>query len=193
MNFKEACRWLASSRVRLDLLNSFNQPLTGGQLCRRLRIPADRCSRVLRRFASVGLLRCLNAKARQNRLYWLTVFGLRCQQHTWRLQRHAVLIHECPDVDWDLYGWACHRHRSTVIQVLCKPMQPSAMKQRARSEYGDVRMSANNVRDVIKLLLRLRIVRRIHLPRRAHPVYELTKQGRVFRRLLIQAATGWLG
>ncbi len=193
MKCEEACRWLTSNGVRINLINAFHQPLTGGQLCRRTGIPAGRCSRVLRRFASAGLLRCLNAKARQNRLYWLTDFGLRCQRHTWRYQQRAVLIHECPAVDWDLYGWACYRHRSTVIRALCKPMQPSGLKQRARSEYEDVRMSANNVRDVIRLVLRRGIVRRIHVPRRAHPVYELTKQGQVFRRLLIQAASRGFG
>ena len=48
-------------------------------------------------------------------------------------------------------------------------------------------MSANNVRDVIRLFVASGIVRSVPGKRRAHPRYELTMLGDVLRTLLLRA------
>ena len=47
----------------------------------------------------------------------------------------------------------CFSHRAAVIQALDRAMQPAAIKRKAKSQNPDLKMSANNVRDVIKLFL----------------------------------------
>ena len=50
-----------------------------------------------------------------------------------------------------------------------------------------MKISANNIRDVIKLLLEKGIVQKVHIRKKAHPRYELTDSGIKLRELLIQA------
>lgn len=92
-----------------------------------------------------------------------------------------------PDIDWSLYGSVCYRHREAIIKILSEPLQPSEIKRRARIRFAGIRMSANNVRDVMRIFVRQGIVRKIYVKRQRHPRYELTEQSRVFRDLLLQA------
>ncbi|CAG0986007.1 hypothetical protein PHYC_02027 [Phycisphaerales bacterium] len=66
-------------------------------------------------------------------------------------------------------------------------MQPSEIKRRARRQDSSLRMSAGNVRDVVKLLLARGIVAQVRLRKRAHPMYELTDIGRQLRQALLNA------
>jgi len=48
-------------------------------------------------------------------------------------------------------------------------------------------MSANNARDVMRLLVEWGVAKPVQVRRKAHPRYELTEQGRSFQTLLQQA------
>ena len=66
-------------------------------------------------------------------------------------------------------------------------MQPSKVKRILRLRKANIRISANNIRDVIRLLLSKGIVRPVKVKKKAHLRYELTELGIKFRQLLIQA------
>jgi len=90
-------------------------------------------------------------------------------------------------VDWNLLGWVCYRHRAAILKTLSEPLQPSAIKRRARARDPTLRMSANNVRDVIRLFKQRGIVQPVYLRKKKHPRYELTDVGKTLRQLLGQA------
>jgi len=66
-------------------------------------------------------------------------------------------------------------------------MQPSAINRTLRIYKPDVKISANNIRDVVRLLLEKGIVQKVFVRKKAHPRYELTKLGHKLRQLLIQS------
>jgi DNA-binding HxlR family transcriptional regulator len=68
-------------------------------------------------------------------------------------------------------------------------MQAAAVKRRAVFQNPQLRMSANNVRDVMRYLLSTGIARRVEVRKKAHPRYELTDLGRTFQQLLVGTKT----
>ncbi len=165
--------------------------MTARQISRHTKITLDTCSLVLKGLAGNGLVTCLNGRARRSRLYWLTQPGKQCQsrlQQEWGL---GALTNDFPIVDWELYGWVCFSHRAAVLTALREPMQPSQIKRVARFASPESKMSANNVRDVIKLFLERGIVERVPgSKKRSHPRYQLTDVGRKLRVLLLRANEG---
>jgi predicted transcriptional regulator len=166
-----------------------HQPVTAVELARREGINLDRAGYLLWDLARHGLVRCLNGSARQSRVYWLTDRGGRVQRYARAQLKLPRLRHGFPQVDWGTYGWACYRHRSAIIKALERPLRPVHIKRRARQRDDHLRMSANNVRDAIKLLLERGIVRKVTVSREPHPSYELTEDGRAIRTLLLWAAS----
>lgn len=173
-----------TSRDRKTVLRSLRQPTTATQLARKLGLSLDRCSNALLGLQSRQLVRCLNPDATRNRLFWLTTTGKRRQEQD-SSEGHAE--HDAPDIDWELYATVCFSHRSEVIRSLSLPMQPATLRRRAAFRTPGLRMSANNVRDVIRYLKEHGIVRPVRLKKKAHPGYELTDLGQTMRRLLLQA------
>jgi hypothetical protein len=78
----------------------------------------------------------------------------------------------------------CYSQRRAVLEALDAPRYPAAMKRRARYLHPGIRLSANNVRDVIHLFHERGIVTPIHVAGRVHPHYALTEQGKVLQRLV---------
>ena len=177
--------WISEDKIRENILVSMTQPLTAKQISRKTGISKDTCSYLLSKFAAKDIIVCLNPCVRNSRLYWVTDFGEKCQRHlcpdlpesTWDL----------PSVNWELYGWVCYNHRAAVIRVLTKPMQPSEMKRKLRQIGSDVKISANNIRDIIRLFHKNGIVRQVSIRKKAHPRYKLTEQGIQIQKLLNQA------
>ncbi len=95
--------------------------------------------------------------------------------------------HYFPAIDWEVYGWICFSQRAAILKALDRPLQPTDIKRRARMRDERLRMSANNVREIVPQLLRRGLVRPIYERKKAHPRYELTDLGRVCRELLIRA------
>lgn len=162
--------------------------MTAKQLSQQTGMSLDDCCYVLWELSLYLLVTCLNPQAFRSRLYWLTKSGSACQS---RLRREGGLekkAHDLPIVDWPLYGWVCFSHRSAILKALREPMQPARIKRVARSQDPDLRLSANNVRDVLKLMLKRRIVKRVPGRRkRSHPLYARTETGEKLLKLLLRA------
>ena len=167
---------------------SISQPMTAKQISKVTRLRVDSCSHALGKFKARGMVICLNPTARSSRVFGLTESGLGCRkQLVLDSGKAAKPVADVAGVVWELYGWVCFRHRAAVIRVLTEPMQPSAMKRRLRNRNSGIRISANNVRDIVKLFLARGIVQQVHVRKKAHPLYELTELGKKFQRLLLQA------
>jgi hypothetical protein len=127
--------------------------------------------RLLARLRQRGVVRCLNPHARRSRVYARTDARL-------------------PEgVDWALYGWVCYSQRRAVLEALDVPRYPAAIKRRARYLHPGIRLSANNVRDIIRLFRARDIVTPVDVAGRAHPHYTLTAQGEVLQRLILESET----
>ena len=161
-----------------------NQPLTARQLSRKTGLSFAVCRDVIPQLAACGLVRCLNDSARRSRLYWLTKLGESCQTGFLRRLGKRPLEYCMPDLDWALYGSVCFNHRAAIIKVLTEPMQPSTIKRKARARDPTLHMSANNVRNVIRLFRNQGIVHPVRVRKKAHLRYELTEIGRRFQELL---------
>lgn len=168
------------------------QPLTVQQIARKLRVPLKCCSEVTASLRNRGHLACLNPDALCSRVYWLTPLGVEVQAFFFRARCVSTPQHFVPDADWKLYGRVCFSHRTTVVRTLRRPMRPARIKREARSRDPGLRMSANNVRDVIGFLKTHGVVEPVHRSRQTHPEYQLTAQGRVFQDLLERARQGVL-
>ena len=166
---------------------TIRQPLTGKQIGRRTGIPMDSCSYIVAKLVTRGLLTCLNPEARSSRLYWLTDLGIQCRKRLHQDLGLACEKYDLPHIDWSLYGWMCFSHRSIVMKTLTVPMQPSEIKRAIRKRKTEMKISANNIRDVVKLLLEKGIVQKVFARKKAHPRYELTDSGNQFRELLMQS------
>lgn len=148
-------------------LDTLARPRTIRQLSRTLGMSLDATMRLLARLRARGLVRCLNPHARRSRVY--------------------VRIDAClPEgVEWALYGWVLYSQRRAVLEALDAPRYPSAIKRRARYLHPGIRLSANNVRDIIRLFKARGLVTPIDAGR-AHPSYALTPQGEVLQRLMLE-------
>jgi hypothetical protein len=186
MQEQEAYQWLIRSRWRKRVVLAMRLPMTAKQLARRLDHDRDECSELLAELALHRMVRCLNPEAQRSRVFWLTSLGIACQK---RLSEAAYLpwvAPKIPLIDWSLYGWVCFSHRSAIVRALSRPMQPAEIKRRAKMSYPDLRMSANNVRDAMGLLLAKGIVSPVRIRGQRHLRYELSGIGQVLRELLVQ-------
>lgn len=126
--------------------------------------------RLLVRLRRQGRVRCLNPEALRSRVYVRTDAQL-------------------PEgVDWTLYGWVLYRQRRAVLEALDAPRYPAAIKRRARYLHSGIRLSANNVRDIIRLFHTRGLVTSMDLGR-SHPSYALTAHGEVLQRLMLESET----
>ena len=156
--------------------------MTATQLSRLTGLDLNRTMFVVGGLIKLQFLKCLNPQARRSRLYWLTARGA---THSERFGSGRC-DHQL-SIDWDLYGWVCYSHRAAILKALNRPLQPCEIKRKARFDNPALRMSANNVRDVIRLFVARGIVRCVPGKRRAHPRYELTALGDTLRLLLLRA------
>ncbi len=178
-------KWIIKEEERKKIVLSIRQPLTAKQISRKTRINVGTCSYLLSKFAARGITVCLNPDARSSRLYWVTDMGRKCQKHLG--PDLPELTRDLPSVNWELYGWICFNHRGAIIRILTEPMQPSEIKRKLRQIGSDVRISANNIRDIVRLFLQKGIVQKVFARKKAHPRYKLTELGTKLQELLRQA------
>jgi len=190
MHNSDVYKWVTQDQKRRKILLSMKQPLTAKQVARKTRIDVDTCSYIIMKFHRKGLVICMNPKARCCRLYGLTDIGREYQerfQTKYDLPNKSWGAFAVPRVNWELYGWVCFKHRSAVIRALNAPMQPSEIKHMLRIHNPSVKISANNIRDIIRLFLGKDVVRKVFCAKKAHPQYELTPLGMKMQKLLFQA------
>ena len=183
MKHKNQYDWLRKGEQRKQVFLSLGQPVTADQIARRLNISLDSSSSALRDMNKFGLLQCLNISSRTSRLYWLSDKGIECHRKLLKESGLESINYELPDVDWNLYGWTCYRHRSVVLKVLRIPLKPSDIKRLIYRLYPETRISANNVRDIIRLFEKRGIVQRLAVRKKKYPFYALTKFGETLRAL----------
>jgi hypothetical protein len=186
MENSKVYQWITEEENCKKILLAINQPATAKQLSQRTGIPVDTSSYLLAKLKIKGLLICLNPDAIKSRVYWLTEFGIRCRK---QLHQDLDLLYkeyDLPDINWLLYGWLNFNHRSAVIKTLITPMQPAEIKKVLRSRRPNIKISANNVRDIIKLFLARDIVSTVKIRKKAHLRYELTDSGTKLRQLLLR-------
>ncbi|HQP33748.1 MAG TPA: hypothetical protein PLI95_01150 [Polyangiaceae bacterium] len=186
MRTNDVQHWLSQDERRLATLRTLTQPLTASHLAQRTQRPRSACSALLRQLASRRLVRCLNNSARRSRVYGLTLKGHACLG---AMGSQNAEPRRTPEVDWAIYGWICFSQRSAVLKALTEPLQPATIKRRALRHDPTLTMSANNVRDVIRLFLAKGLVSRVHRRAALHPQYALTALGRSLHELLMTADT----
>lgn len=148
-------------------LKYLHRPLTGRQLAQKLDVDIDTTSRLLRRLRKRDLVECLNPEMRRGRVY-------------------ARADVDPRRVDWSLYGWLSFSHRRAVLKALDRPRQPADVKRRARYLDPDIKMSANNARDVVYEFLEKGIVKPVRVRGKVHKRYELTEVGHELRELMLE-------
>lgn len=174
-------------KAEKKILLAFAQPLTIKHISQKTGIPENLCRHIVARYVQNGQLICLNHTARKSRVYWLTQSGILQQKKLCKKLNITNIKPDLPNIDWQLYGWVCFIHRSMVIKTLTMAMRPSEVKKVLRFRKPGMKISANNIRDVLRLLLSKAIVRPVKVKNRTYLRYELTETGTKFRQLLLQA------
>ncbi len=187
MKRKETYQWAERSEKRKSVLLNIKQPMTALQLSKKTGFSPEQCSTLLGQLTLCGLVKCLNSTATRSRLYWLTPIGILCQKKLTNDKTLPDMAKDLPDIDWELYGWVCYNHRAAIIKALTEPMQPAVVKRKIKQQNPKIKMSANNVRDIMKLFLEKEIVESVKVGKKAHLRYELTGLGRKLQKLLSQA------
>ncbi len=172
-----------ASRLRQRICLAVTQPMTATQLSGRLDRSLARCSKALLGLKSHKIMKCLNPTARRSRVFWLTTRGKKLLRD---LNIKLSSSYDFPKMDWKLYAKACFSQRSQVIQILEFPMRPSEIRRKAKRLFPGCRMSANNVRDVIRYLTAHGITCPVKLRKTKYPAYKLTKIGLKIRELLLR-------
>lgn len=161
--------------------------MTANHLSWKTDISLDCCAYILRELEARDLVQCLNPASLRSRVYWFTEAGKKCRAKISRESELRLDERNIAEINWELYGWLCFAHRATVTIALTEPLQPSAIKRKLRQQLPHLNISANNIRDIIKLLLRKGVVRGVSVKKKAHMRYELTEEGETFQKLLIGA------
>lgn len=164
-----------------------NQPLTAKQWSGKTGIIVPHVGQLFQVGQKLGLLKCLNPKAQRSRLYFLTFNGLKQQKKLRASLLLPKLKHDTPDINWKLYGRCIYSQRSVVIKTIDEPMQPSQIRRYAVINNPKLKMSSNNVRDIIYWLEKQNIVTAVKVKRKAYKHYVLTEIGKNIKRLLQQA------
>ena len=187
LNLNSGYHGLVRSKRRRKIIATMTQPSTAAQLAAKTAMTLNGCCESLRQLRSSGHIECLNPQAINGRVYWMTREGMNLQRRFYQERGIPLPERFVPEVDWNLYGRVCSTHRSTVIRTLNEPMQPAQIKRKAYFRDPTIRMSSNNVRDVILFLLKRDVVDRVHRKRAAHPLYQLTTLGMKYQMLLCRA------
>ena len=190
MRTSDAVEWVKNNDSRTRALAAIHQPVTATHLSRRTALDREYCSRALCKFAMRQLVSCLNPSARRSRLYWLTRNGEQCQRAL-NDRRSGINGRSLPRVDWELYGWTCYSHRTAIVKALGEPLHAAAIKRKAVSQNPKLRLSFNNCRDALYLLLERGVVRRTAHDDEQLARYELSDAGKACRDLLLRAEVYW--
>lgn len=181
------CEWIAVSPRRESVLVALRQPLTAVQLAGRLGCEPGPASYCFWELSTRGVTRCLNPAATNNRLHWLTGIGRACRDRLIRAEGLPPTALTLPELDWPLYGELLFRHRAAVLRAMNGPRQPSEIRRLAVDRQSGLRMSANNVRDVVRFLVEKKVAAPVDRSRAGHKRYALTETGLAFKQLLLNA------
>ena len=171
------------------VLLNLSQPLTATQIAKRTQMARDHVSDVLRELSIYKLCCCCNPESVRGRVFTLTKLGRKCRERLLKKYKLTELPCHTGKVDCSLLGWAVFRHRASVIKILDRPMRAVTARKLAISRDSELRMSSNNARDILKLIVKNGIAKAVEERKQARPIYELTDAGRQLQMLLYQADT----
>ncbi len=160
------------------------QPMTVRQISLKTKIREDGCSFILQELSRCDIVQCLNPRVKRSRLYWLTQKGINCQQFLFKQTHKAAPTYDFPNVDWELYGWVCFNHRSSIIKVMTEPMNPASIRRKIYRQYPTIKISANNVLDILRLFVKKAIAESVYQEKSARASYQLTELGQKLQKLL---------
>lgn len=180
-------QYVRRSVRRQHLMRLLSQPMTPAHLAQQAGLTTKAACKVVAELREHGLIECLTPNIQRGRLYARTTLG----ESVWSLIKKRSAseppANKLPAEDHLAYASVCYRHRSVVVRGLGMPRQASQIKHWIRSNLPGAKISANNVRDVLRKLIRIGIVYRTNSDHEYYPVYALTKRGQRFRDLLDQA------
>ncbi len=187
MTSRPTIQWLQDRYPYRQVLRALVHPRTARQISRVTQLSAPTCSHILSQLAGRKLIHCLNPSAQTSRVYYLTAAGQRLYRILAKTVPPWPPISPLPDLNWPLYGWLCFRHRSAVLRYLTYPLQPAELKRILRQSQSRLKISANNIRDIVKLFVARGLAQRIRIHRKKHWHYDLTAMGIKYREVLRQA------
>ena len=182
MDIQKIYAWLMSNRIRKEILRKLTQPMTATQLSEKARIPFGRCLWQVHNLVRKGILEPLIQDSHV-KVYWLTDLGKNCQRLLYEERSLPAPSHSIPDLNWDFYSWASHRHRAPIVKILTKPMRPVQIRKLLRDRQPLLRISIDNVWDELQLMVKKGIVRAVSMPGSRFWFYELSSVGRTLQRL----------
>jgi hypothetical protein len=184
IGYEQTLNWLGQGERRMKVLLLLAMPMTAKQIAFNTKMSLDSCSYALWELEVYGLVHCLNRSARRSRVFGLTEKGRKCYTECCKRKNLKVSKPDFPEVDWNLYGWVCYSHRSAVLKAMSGVMQPVDIRRRAKYQNPEIRMSTNNVRDIIYQYIEMGIVRKVKIQKKAHSGYELTEVGMNLKRTI---------
>ena len=168
-----------------ELLLNLRQPVTLKQWSRMSGIVFTQCRNLFVTARRRGLLRCINADAVRQRLYFFTSRGLKERRQLGASESADLPELDVPPIDWHLYANCCHAHRSAVIRTIDQEsLRASFIRRLAVRHDPRLKMSTANTRDVLYWLVKHRVVQFEMLGKRPRRFYQLTDLGQDFKRLL---------
>jgi len=195
MKKRGAWKWVAEKARTQKVILALDHPSTSSQLAKHVGDKPERTSRILRRMVAESLAECLNPNAQSSRIYGLTDLGHWCRKRLVQQRDDKTKVRPISGLpteilpistgfDWELLGWVSFRHRAAVIKALVGPMQAVSIRRKAVQHNPALRMSANNVREVLRCLLERDVVERIEVPNSVYPHFELTPVGKQLQAYL---------
>lgn len=174
--------WCVSHEERTKLILALSQPMTTGQLAARSGVADRRTSHLIRHMSRHGVVRCLTPSSRGNKVWWLTTAGERIQAACVRQQGTKRRKVQVLQVSWEVYSKVCFRHRMAVMRAVRGRMRVSQIKKQACERDRSLRISDNNVRDVLRVLATMGLVSRTRVKKKV--LFELTAVGKEMQQLL---------
>ena len=162
-------QYVRRSVRRQRFMELLNQPMTPSQLAMHAGMTTKTACKVVAELREHGLIECLAPGMQRGRPYARTGLG----EAVWLLikQRPESSASKLPQKDHASYASVCHRHRSVVVRGLGTPRRASQIKQWVRTNLPGVKISANNVRDVLRKLTCLDVAKRVNSEQDHYPVY----------------------
>jgi hypothetical protein len=175
--------WLKKDKRRETLLLSFIQPATAKQLSNRTEIKFSICNSFMKKLSAFGLSICRNSDSQRGKLYDLTDAGEVVLKQI--ANERGITVRYW--IDWKLFACLAFNQRSDVLLTWRNPnesLRAIEIKERAQKQKPSTKMSANNVRDVLRYLTENALVIKILKPRSTFPRFEITELGWIYRIML---------
>jgi predicted transcriptional regulator len=169
------------SELQKAVLEVMSKSKTPAELRREIGLKKIKSiSSTLKELVSLGLIYCLNPRAKIGRLYGLTKKGIGarkkfsfkdyCQPH---------------DLDWNSYSYVvCGKQRRAILKAMNVGMPMSSRLIRERANEYNPRISRTNANDILQQFVRKKLAKKIKQGNRV--LFRLTRNGDRIKKQLIK-------